>query len=434
MAEPVVLARGDDHHLRDRTVEEGLSRGRAGSMVRGFENRTSEPVVPSQERVIRLPFHIAGQQDRDAAVFQPEHDGAVVRAVGRATIRGHERRGGMKDHRADATQSDQAVARGHAVGDDPAGGNEIEQPVQQTGVAPLPRLQQVPDLELLRHVNQPSEVIVVRMGEDDRVQPLYPSVSEKRCENPRARIETLHSRTAVHQHCPAVGELHEDRVALTHVEEDDLQAIAIPEDPPPYVDVGDDQHEEECGLSGPDRASPDHDQDQDAEIGKEEKERRRGHGDGRVRDSGDRPYGSNEGLKEKPVRRVEECGDPREPGPEGCRQQSEGDDRADHRHDREVREHGGEREFVEVERNDGRCADLSREGHADRKDDPFAPPRVLIPERMRENAENRTMQGHDRERRGERELEPHVEQALGGEAEDEQRGHAENVHHIRVPL
>ncbi len=62
------------------------------------------------------------------------------------------------------------------------------------------------------------------MREHERVQRPDAERAERRCKHPFADVESRTRNPArIHQHRPAVGNLHQRRVALTHVEEHDPQ-------------------------------------------------------------------------------------------------------------------------------------------------------------------------------------------------------------------
>ena len=114
----------------------------------------------------------------------------------------------------------------------------------------MPAVEQMADFHLLQQGYQPADVVVVRMRGHDDIDPPDAHVAQERQQHLFAVVEVFAALTAINDHGFAVGEAHKSRVALAHVQKDDLQ-VAGAERVGPHCDIEPDERRENGGLARP---------------------------------------------------------------------------------------------------------------------------------------------------------------------------------------
>ena len=202
------------------------------------------------ERSLDGRLGVAGEKGRKAAVAQDHHDRAVVDvALGK-------RRNGVRIGRVQDLEGRGGI---QGVGLPRAGKRDIQrrlrgcvgkQVVMRGVLEGDPRVKEGADLESVEGLDQPRNVVLVRVAE-------HHEVNASRVERQICTDSTqgdLWIRTAVDEHRRAGRRLDQDRVALADVEDGHVQ-----EPVGPRRDGDDDQHDQEPAADGqrPEDASSD---------------------------------------------------------------------------------------------------------------------------------------------------------------------------------
>jgi hypothetical protein len=169
----VVRARRDHGDRRPDRLEEGLGRCGPAAVVGHLED--VDPRQPTRhERRVDVILDVAGQQEPAAPDPAEEHDRHVVDAtalVGR--LERHATAVGPEDAQVDRIQG-QAVAGGKPPGRRPAFGKPVG-PCRIAGSwTAHARLEQPADPVAIEQQRQAGDVILVRVGQDDDVEPPVP--------------------------------------------------------------------------------------------------------------------------------------------------------------------------------------------------------------------------------------------------------------------
>ena len=177
----VARARRGYRHLRPGCLDEGLRRRGPAAVVRHLEQVDLRQSL-GQERWVDALFDIAHQEHPARPDLAEQHDGDVV--DGRAAIRRLE--GNLAADRPQDAQADlidgQAVPGREAQAQGSADGAS-RGPSRITGTRSVhPRLEHALDAVALEQEGQARDVVLVRVTQDDRVDPAVPR------RDPRGRV------------------------------------------------------------------------------------------------------------------------------------------------------------------------------------------------------------------------------------------------------
>lgn len=214
----VVDAARDERHRRRRGGCEGSGRRRVRTVVADLQHVDRRDEAAADEQLLDRRLRIAGEQDGEPSVAQDADQRAVV------DVAVEERSRGVGIGREQDLEAGRGI-EGHDVpgageGDPDAACVGIGQQavVRRVGVRD-PGVQHETDPVAGEHLNQPENVIRVRMAEHQDVD--LSDVEGERTSELSQRA--LGVRPAVDQHRRPVGRLDEDRVALADVERRDVQ-------------------------------------------------------------------------------------------------------------------------------------------------------------------------------------------------------------------
>jgi hypothetical protein len=213
----VAGARRGHRHLRPGCLDEGFSRRGLAAVVRHLEQVDLRQSL-GQERWVDALLDIAHQEHPARADLAQQHDGHVV--DGRAAIRRFE--GNLAADRPQDAQPDlidgQAVPGPEAQAYWSAHGTE---PTGPRGIAGTrsehPRLEHAADAVALEQERQARDVVLVRMAQDDRVDPAVP----RRDPPIEGHQQAIGIGSAVDEEPTALRAFHEDGIALPDVEDGD---------------------------------------------------------------------------------------------------------------------------------------------------------------------------------------------------------------------
>lgn len=224
---PVIVAGPDrDHgHARPDEVQEGLARRGPRSVV-GDLQQVDRREPARDELGIDVVLHVARQEEAPAGDGAEEDDRAVVRgAVVRRVARGQA--SGIRPQHPEVDRAEREPRAGgeRRVGDRPIGDRGLQRLVAGP-VAGEPRLVHATDAIAVQEEREAGSVVLMRVAQDDEVDPVVPR-REALVEDPD---EPRRIRAAVDEEPPAVGRLHEDRIALPDVEDRDRRDAGWPLD------------------------------------------------------------------------------------------------------------------------------------------------------------------------------------------------------------
>lgn len=222
-------ADGRDRRMED--VEELRCRGGAGAVVGHLEDVDASDAA-RQELAVFVLLEVAHQQEAVPGGLPQEHDRFVVDRL--AVI--ERRRRDVGRRRPEHTKANVVELETVAGSKPSAPGITIGERLGPCDVARAapgePGLVRDTDPIAIEERREPGDMVLVGMRQDDRVNPSVPwrKPLVERDEQPPG------IRPTVHEHSPAAAAVDQDRVALTHVEDDEVR------DPP--GSVGD--RETEC--------------------------------------------------------------------------------------------------------------------------------------------------------------------------------------------
>ena len=206
--------RGDCDTRADRLDERLGGRGPT-PVVRHFEQVDVWKVVCQQTR-IDLLLDVPHEQEPSRPDLTEQYDRHVVDAA--AAVRRH--RGDLAADRPQHTQRDlidgQAIACGQAESDRAVGSSQLPQPggVSRSRAAHA-GFEDARDVVALQEEGEPGDVILVRMREDQGIDPTIPwRDAAIECDQQSVRIWT-----AIDEESPAARALDEDGIALADIED-----------------------------------------------------------------------------------------------------------------------------------------------------------------------------------------------------------------------
>ena len=165
--------RGDRDAWADR-VDEGLGRRGLAAVVRDLEQVDPWQALGQQRRVDVL-FHVAGQEEPTIADASEEHDRDVVDARTRVRRRRRDATADRPKDRHRQLVDLEAVAGREAEPDRRAGAREALGPRGIPGPRPAHAgLEDAPDAVAVEEQRQAGDVVLVRVAEDDRIDPPVP--------------------------------------------------------------------------------------------------------------------------------------------------------------------------------------------------------------------------------------------------------------------
>jgi hypothetical protein len=186
-------------------------------VVADFEERGAEREVPGQPLALGRGLGVPGQDHRDRAPLEAQHQRAVI---GRAAPGARGRVAGRMEH-------------GHRHGSERAPIAPGQDPPGHPGVVdrglPRPALGAGRDPDLVdpdprQHAGEPSGVIRVAVGHCQRREPAHAQPPQDRQHDPLPAIEPARPAGAgVDQERLAVRGAHQDRLALADVEREDTE-------------------------------------------------------------------------------------------------------------------------------------------------------------------------------------------------------------------
>jgi len=299
-----------------------------------------------EETLLRRPFHVPRQKDGAPSVTEADHDRIVVPCLSRA--RATRCRAGRVQHlqpRTTEPQCDPAARPQHGSAD------RLRRPLDRSDPAVLP-LGADPDRFGAEHPEdrRPScDVVAVRVGEDEEIQPQHSEGAQSRRHDTCPRIEISARQPArVDEHRPARREPHQDRVPLPDIEDHDIQASGGPRQPAPRRQGRRERDQEQPRAPAPAAAR------QERSRRREQEEQRDHPPRGRLdEERGAREIGGQAGAPGQETDERRRCGDERGGGAGPQERQWRGD-RADaeargrERHRRQVRDDTREGDGVEV--------------------------------------------------------------------------------------
>ncbi len=180
-------------------------------MVGHLEDVRPQGVRASHQVPLRVALDVTGQQDGPPRPCHAQHDGQLVPLPVRPAVGAAGRRMQHLDRQAAEPRpltGDRAMHRhtlGERIGDERLGSVIV-------GRRSGPELA---DHDVVEHVGQSVEVVGIRVGQDDEVDPVAAGASEV--------VDRRPVGPAVHEQ-PHARRLHEDRVPLPDVDGHDAQA------------------------------------------------------------------------------------------------------------------------------------------------------------------------------------------------------------------
>ena len=214
-------------------------------MVRHLEEvGTQQPCSP-EETLLRGPFHVPGQEDGAPPVAQPHHDRVVVSgpARARAAPRPARRVEHFEPHPAEPLRDAAARSQDGCAG-------VPRRPLHRCDPGVLSRRAD-PDGVGTEHRDDrrhPAEVIAVRVGDHDEIEPQHSEGAQGRRHDAGSRIEvTAKEPAGIDQDRSAFGKPHENRVPLADIEGNNLEAPVGSRRPAADGDCRDEPKKEQPG-------------------------------------------------------------------------------------------------------------------------------------------------------------------------------------------
>jgi hypothetical protein len=210
----------DEGHAGQGRVQESRAAAGARAMVADLQHvHSAQQPALSQQRLDRR-LRIARQERREpAAAEEADHGGIVDVAIGERPrdiaarwVEERHRGGRIQAHPLSCPGGHQPTPAFHPGQLDKARIGRVL--VHAAGI------QDQPDVVSFQSRHQPSHVVLVRMGQDDDVDPPLPP-RQPLAEAPQQEIGV---RAAVEQHRRARRCFHEDRIPLPDVQHDQVQA------------------------------------------------------------------------------------------------------------------------------------------------------------------------------------------------------------------
>jgi hypothetical protein len=217
----VQRADGDDRHARPQRRQDGVRRCGGAAVVSDLEHVDGRQPAGQQDRV-DVVLRVSSQQEAAVLVLAEHDDGGVVglSIVGRGGIQvGRPHRPVVgPEHVQGGIVQPQRVARTQPFGPQAVGGQGVQPgAVVGRGYSPA-RFEGATDAVLVDDGHQAGDMVVVRMRQDDRVEPSVPGRN--------IPIEYVQEDAAVgaavDEDSAASIALQEDRVALADVEHDHM--------------------------------------------------------------------------------------------------------------------------------------------------------------------------------------------------------------------
>ena len=212
----VVRTDRDDGHRRVEGLEEGRRGGGVAPVVADLEQiDRSDP--PAGEDCLDPGLDVAGEQESPPGGLAQQDDRGVVDR--RAVLEGagrHRPRIRPQRHQGDIVERD-AVPGGQAPVRHAVVGDPLDERLVAGAVAGEPAHQDPPDPVAIEHDREARDVVLVRVGQDQQVEPPVPG-REPAVE--RAQ-QTLGVRPAVDEGTGPMSAFDEDRVALADIEHGD---------------------------------------------------------------------------------------------------------------------------------------------------------------------------------------------------------------------
>jgi hypothetical protein len=206
-----------DRDRGTRRRDEWLGRRRAAPVMGDLEDVDPRQPTGEQQR-IHVVLDVAGEQEVTIVDRAQQHDrdpvdeGAIARGLD----------GDIAPVRPQDADRDVVHAEPVAGGQpEPSGGAGPRQPLLPGGIpgsrATHARLEDGPDAIAVEQQHEPRDVVLVRVGQDDRVDPPVPGW------DPTVELDeqAVGIRPPVDQQATAPGALDEDRVALADIEHGD---------------------------------------------------------------------------------------------------------------------------------------------------------------------------------------------------------------------
>jgi hypothetical protein len=210
--------RRDGDRWPDR-IDECLGRGRPAAVVRDLEQIDVRKALGQQRRVDAL-LDIAHQQEPARADLSEQHHRDVVDAGAAVRRDCRDLTADRPEHLHGDVVNGEAVTSGQAEPDRGVGSGQFAQPGGVAGAgAAHPRLEDTADVIPLEEQCEAGHVILVGVGQDQRVDPSIPrrDVAVERDEQP------VGIGSAVDEQSATARALDEDRVALSDIEDRDAR-------------------------------------------------------------------------------------------------------------------------------------------------------------------------------------------------------------------
>jgi hypothetical protein len=183
---------------------------------------------PGQEQRVDVILDVAGQQETSTAELPQQHDrrvvhAPVVRCAGIQLGRSRSARVRPENPQRGVIQADRTAGRQPSALE-PVGGQPGQPRTKRRARTRHARIEGPAHAVALQHRGQAGNMIVVGVGQDDRVQAPVPG----RDVAVQFGDERGAVGAAVHQDPTAAIALDQDRVALPHVQHDDMDAAVGP--------------------------------------------------------------------------------------------------------------------------------------------------------------------------------------------------------------
>jgi hypothetical protein len=180
--------------------------------------------APRDQLGLDLRLGVPRQEEAPALERAEEHDRDVVHRAAVAGRLGRDTGGVRREHVEVDPIEREAVARCDAAARGPAFREDRREGLVPRAEARHPGLHDPPDAVTLQDQRQSRDMVLVRVGQHDEVDPAVP----RRHPSVERDEEPVGIRAAVDEHAPAGRAGHEDRIPLSDVEDDDMDAAVGP--------------------------------------------------------------------------------------------------------------------------------------------------------------------------------------------------------------